>query len=54
MGSNFTRKALRDADAFMNMLMPGFIYNMTLDPLKGYLSNMSGIKEALENDKKDG
>ena len=53
MGSNFTRKAMQDADSALKTALPEFLYNITVGPIKNYLCNLSGIKEALENADKD-
>ena len=51
LGSNFTKSALRGVDSAVNSIVPGIIYNITVAPLKSYLSTLSGIKESLQNEK---
>ena len=50
MGSAFTKKAMSGIDACLKSLMPGFLYDITLTPLKKFCSTLSGIKECLENE----
>lgn len=47
MGSAFTKHALSGIDGFIQSIMPGFLYNLTMTPLKQFLSTLSGIKECL-------
>lgn len=51
MGSNFTKKAFRGIDSAINSVMPSLLYLITVQPLKNYLSTLSGVKESLENEK---
>ena len=51
MGSAFTKKAMSGVDACLKSVMPGFLYDITLTPLKNFCSTLSGIKECLENEK---
>ena len=51
LGSNFTKAALRGVDLAISNVLPGFIYNMTVQPLKNYMSTLSGVKESLQNEK---
>ena len=44
---------MQDADSALKTALPEFLYNITVGPIKNYLCNLSGIKEALENADKD-
>ena len=51
LGSNFTKAALRGVDLAISNVLPGFIYSLTIKPLKNYMSTLSGVKESLQNEK---
>ena len=47
MGSAFTKKAMFGVDSVLQSAMPGFLYSVTMTPLKNFCSTLSGIKECL-------
>ena len=51
MGSNFTRRVMYGADAWLKKIMPAMFYSVFVRPAKSFLSGMAGVKEALENEK---
>ena len=50
LGSNFTRKAMVGIDRWLQANLPGFVYDTVCSPVKNFLSNMAGVKEALKNE----
>ena len=54
MGSNYTRKVLKDIDNQFENILPHFIYTGVVTRLKNWLITLIGVQEVVQNKKDTG